>query len=65
MLSPPFADSAVLHTSSKSGGLKWMGKLISHFQQGHIAYSSDYILGEPTRGSGDGFATQSMFMVGT
>ncbi|MCI27195.1 hypothetical protein A2U01_0048393, partial [Trifolium medium] len=35
--------SVVLHISSKSGGLKSMVKLSSHFQLEHIAYSSDYI----------------------
>ncbi|KAG4933079.1 hypothetical protein JHK87_047081 [Glycine soja] len=63
--SPLFADSAVLHTSSKSGGLKWMGKLSSHFQLGNTAYSSEYIWGEPARGLDDESATPSMFMVGT
>ena len=60
-----FADSMPLHTSSKSGGLKLLGKLSSHFQPGHIAYSSESIWAEPPRGSDAESATQSMFMVGT
>jgi hypothetical protein len=40
---PTEEDLVVLHISNKSGGLKWMVKLSSHFQLEHIAYSSDYI----------------------
>lgn len=60
-----FADSVLLHTFSIPGGLKWKEKLTSHFLLGHIAYSSEYTSGEPTRDLDVGSATLNMFMDGT
>ena len=58
-------DSAQLHTFNRFGGLKLMGRWTSHFQQGHIAYSSSCSLDGHPRDLVGEFVIQSMFMDGT
>ncbi|KAJ6341860.1 hypothetical protein OIU78_009911 [Salix suchowensis] len=56
--------STQLHIFSKSGGLRSMVSLNSHFHQGPIACSSDYNWGGLLRGSVAASVTQSMSMAG-
>ncbi|XP_024458302.2 F-box protein PP2-A12 isoform X2 [Populus trichocarpa] len=60
----PSRASTQLHIFSKSGGLRLMVNLNSHFQRGPIACSSDYNWGGLLRGSVAASVTLSMSMVG-